>query len=413
MRSTLLVSAAVLVAGLTMASAQNAPGGVGLERDKGSHPHGQSRRAPDSAARNAVQPPQARATGFGFQGHMEKSQQNLRRNPRATVTRHGDSAPGQTSVLPRNSHGEVLPPVRHNNNASALPPRGRLGRSDRDGMASDRFIWDHVMGQGHLRPEQDRVRQGRRQPAPTLSKERAQKDHLTARTPHRPSDQGSGQAGGKLRSARNQGRSVVLHPERHQSRAPMAAAGQAEIHKVDIRNVQEALNQQGFNVGNPDGKLGRRTRQALIAFQKKRGFRTTGKVDGTTLHALMAGSAAPGPGAGQDSGKNPAQAGPQSGPNTTGEGGAASQPAIPGPGAGPDSAESPAQARPQSGPNTTGQGGAGLQPAPSPQPAEEQMPSAPDGLQTPDAGATGRVPAGSPQEDYKEDMGRPGSGDQR
>ena len=400
MRSTLLVSAAVLVAGLAMASAQNAPGGVGLERDKGSHPHGQSHRAPDSSGRNAAQPPQARATGFGFQGHMEKSQQNPRRNPRATVTRHGDSAPGQTSVPPRNSHGEVPPPVRHNNDASVLPPRGRLGRSDRDGMASDRSIWDRVMGQGHLRPEQDRVRQGRRQPAPTLSKERAQKDHLTARTPHRPSDQGSGQAGGKLRSARNQARSVASHPERHQSRAPMAAAGQAEIHKVDIRKVQEALNQQGFNVGDPDGKLGRRTRQALIAFQKKRGFRTTGKVDGTTLHALMAGSAAPGPGAG-----------PQSGPNTTGEGGAASQPA--GPAAGPDSAESPAQARPQSGPNTTGQGGAGLQPAPSPQPAEEQMPSAPDGLQMPDTGATGRVPAGSPHEDYKEDMGTPGSGDQR
>jgi Putative peptidoglycan binding domain len=364
MRSTLLVSAAVLLAGLAMASAQNAPGSVGLERDKGSHPHGQSHRAPDSAPRNAAQPPQARATGFGFQGHMEKSQQNPRRNARATVTRHGDSAPGQTSVLPRNSHGEVLPSVRRNH----------------DGTASDQSIWDRVMGQGHLRPEQDRVRQGRRQPAPTLSKERAQKDHLTARTPHHASDQGSGQAGGKLRSARNQARSVASHPERHQSGAPMAA-GEAEIHKVDVRKVQEALNQQGFNVGDPDGKLGRRTRQALIAFQKKRGFRTTGKVDGTTLQALTASGAAPGPGAGPDSGQNPAQAGPQGvvGPSTTGQG-----PPAPSP-----------------------------PPAASPQPAEEQMPPAPDGLQMPDTGATGRVPAGSPHEDYKEDIGPPGSGDQR
>jgi hypothetical protein len=382
MRSTLLVSAAVLAAGLAMASAQNAPSGIGLERDKGGHSRGQSHRAPDSAARNVAQRSQARATGFGFQGHVEKSQPKPRGNLRATVTRHGDSSQGRTSVLPRNSHGEVLPSVKHNNDASVLPPRSRLGRGDHDGLVNDRSIWDRAMAQGHLRPEQDRARPGRRQPAPPLSKERAQQDHLTrARTLHRSSDQGSGQAGGKLRSARNQ----APHPERHRSHAPLAAAGKAEIHKVDIRKVQEALNQQGFNVGDPDGKLGQRTRQALIAFQKQRGFQTTGKVDRTTMHALMAGGIAPKPGAGPDSGQNPAQAGPQSvvGPNTTGQGGAAPQPAP------------------------------SLRPAAAPQPAEEQMPPAPDSLQKPDTSATGRVPAGSPQEDYKEDIGPPGSGDQR
>lgn len=330
MRSTLLVSAAVLVAGLAMASAQNAPGGVGLERDKGSHPRGQGHRAPDSAARNAAQPPQARS-----------------------------------------------------NDASVLPPRGRLGRSGRDGMAGDRSIWDRATAQGRLRPEQDRARPGRRQPAPPLSKERGQQDDLTqARTPHRPSDQGSGQAGGKLRGAPNQVRSVASHPQRHRSHAPMAAADKAEIHEVDIRKVQEALNQQGLNVGDPDGKLGRRTRQALIAFQKQRGFHTTGKADRTTLHALMAGAAAAG---------------------------------APGPGAGPDNGKNPVPAEPQSvvGPSTTGQGSEAPQPAPSPQPAEEQMPPAPDGLRMPDTGATGRVPAGSPQEDFKEEMVPPGSGDQR
>jgi hypothetical protein len=88
---------------------------------------------------------------------------------------------------------------------------------------------------------------------------------------------------------------------------------------------------------------------------------------------------------------------------------------APGPGAGPDNGKNPVPAGPQSvvGPNTTGRGGEAPQPAASPQPAEEQMPPAPDGLQMPDTGATGRVPAGSPQEDYKEDMRPPGSDDQR
>jgi hypothetical protein len=70
------------------------------------------------------------------------------------------------------------------------------------------------------------------------------------------------------------------------------------------------------------------------------------------------------------------------------------------------------QTAPQSGaPATTGQGGDASQPGAS-QPIEgAETPPAPD-LQMPDSGASGRVPAGSPHEDYKEDA-PPGGGDQR
>jgi peptidoglycan hydrolase-like protein with peptidoglycan-binding domain len=148
----------------------------------------------------------------------------------------------------------------------------------------------------------------------------------------------------------------------------------------EIRKVQAALNQQGFNVGDPDGKLGKRTKQALIAFQKQRGFRSTGKVDHATLDALLANTNSPAPGASpQNSQPNPAQAVPE---QTAPQAAPAAIPAEPG---------------------TTGQGDA--QPA---MPPTEPVPESP---QMPDTGTSGRIPAGSPQEDYKENT-VPG-GDQR
>ena len=49
------------------------------------------------------------------------------------------------------------------------------------------------------------------------------------------------------------------------------AGGGANVDVVDlspdeIRQVQIVLNQRGFNIGDPDGVLGPRTRQALIQF---------------------------------------------------------------------------------------------------------------------------------------------------
>jgi peptidoglycan hydrolase-like protein with peptidoglycan-binding domain len=58
------------------------------------------------------------------------------------------------------------------------------------------------------------------------------------------------------------------------------------LSRDEIRQVQIVLNQQGFNVGEPDGILGARTREALIAFQRKRGFQASGQIDQQTVAAL-------------------------------------------------------------------------------------------------------------------------------
>jgi hypothetical protein len=69
------------------------------------------------------------------------------------------------------------------------------------------------------------------------------------------------------------------------TRGPMAS-GSGTMSVDEIRQVQIMLNQKGFNVGEPDGVLGPRTREALIAFQRQQGFEASGQIDSRTMSAL-------------------------------------------------------------------------------------------------------------------------------
>ena len=54
----------------------------------------------------------------------------------------------------------------------------------------------------------------------------------------------------------------------------------------EIRQLQITLNQRGFNVGEPDGILGARTRAALMQFQHREGLQRSGQIDQQTMSAL-------------------------------------------------------------------------------------------------------------------------------
>lgn len=53
-----------------------------------------------------------------------------------------------------------------------------------------------------------------------------------------------------------------------------------------LRLVQQKLNFRGYQAGPADGLMGKRTRAALIAFQKDRNLPQTGQADEATLNAL-------------------------------------------------------------------------------------------------------------------------------
>lgn len=50
--------------------------------------------------------------------------------------------------------------------------------------------------------------------------------------------------------------------------------------------VQEKLNQQGFNVGQADGRWGPHTSDAVRNYQQQKGLQATGQLDRETLASL-------------------------------------------------------------------------------------------------------------------------------
>ncbi len=77
-------------------------------------------------------------------------------------------------------------------------------------------------------------------------------------------------------------------PQQNQAAAPPAQAGQQGMNmsQNEIQQVQQALNQKGFNVGRTDGILGPRTEGALRSFQQAQKLPATGQPDQQTLAAL-------------------------------------------------------------------------------------------------------------------------------
>jgi len=55
---------------------------------------------------------------------------------------------------------------------------------------------------------------------------------------------------------------------------------------MTVRDAQARLNELGFDVGNPDGRMGPRTKSQLTRFQQSRGIPTTGSLDSATIGEL-------------------------------------------------------------------------------------------------------------------------------
>ncbi len=56
--------------------------------------------------------------------------------------------------------------------------------------------------------------------------------------------------------------------------------------KLTNKNIQKALQAAGYDIGSLDGKIGSKTREAIMAFQKSNGLNTDGIVGGTTWKKL-------------------------------------------------------------------------------------------------------------------------------
>jgi peptidoglycan hydrolase-like protein with peptidoglycan-binding domain len=66
-------------------------------------------------------------------------------------------------------------------------------------------------------------------------------------------------------------------------------SGEDKMERDPVKAAQRALNAKGYDAGEPDGKLGRKTHAAVRAFQKDEGLKVTGRLDPETMERLRAG----------------------------------------------------------------------------------------------------------------------------
>jgi peptidoglycan hydrolase-like protein with peptidoglycan-binding domain len=57
-----------------------------------------------------------------------------------------------------------------------------------------------------------------------------------------------------------------------------------------IQSAQTKLNDEGYKIGTPDGKLGPKTRAAIRKYQQDKNLKVTGKLDESTLSHLNVGA---------------------------------------------------------------------------------------------------------------------------
>jgi Protein of unknown function (DUF1236)/Putative peptidoglycan binding domain len=131
------------------------------------------------------------------------------------------------------------------------------------------------------------------------------------------------------------------------SRGGASSAAALNLTEEQIRQVQIVLNEKGFSIGRPDGRLGPRTIRALTQFQRRQGLQVSGRLDSRTVAALGVSNVSGAQGGAQGAGQS----------STTGQGGAVQQQA---PAQHKEGAKEPSTSG-QSG----GQGGAAQQHAPS------------------------------------------------
>ena len=81
--------------------------------------------------------------------------------------------------------------------------------------------------------------------------------------------------------------------DRLRGAGPFATAWPTEdrgLSRAERREVQEHLIAQGFDIGNADGMIGPKSREAIRSFQSTRGMPVDGRAGGRVLDALRAGS---------------------------------------------------------------------------------------------------------------------------
>ena len=85
---------------------------------------------------------------------------------------------------------------------------------------------------------------------------------------------------------RESSRIVAVVPTGHGASSGARAEVVSGRSYTQIREIQQELKSRGLYEGKIDGDMGPRTKEAIIAFQRKQGLQPTGQIDNRTFSAL-------------------------------------------------------------------------------------------------------------------------------
>jgi hypothetical protein len=250
MRNKLLISTALLAAGIVLASCEKTPNAEpGAEAQNSD---GSTTSAPKEAGGGQAQTP----------GAQEKETQAQRSE---TAERGGQSAQGTPITNEQKKDGQ------HEEGMNA-----QTANTDQNGPNSSQSA--QAQEQSAKRNEQEGQSAPAEQKANQSSEQSEPLQQGQAPDPQQTQRQNEPQ--------QTQVQNEPPQTPASQRNAPGAVGGAVNLSREQIRQAQTILKQKGFDVGDIDGKLGPRTRKALMAYQQQQGLQATGQIDQQTITAL-------------------------------------------------------------------------------------------------------------------------------
>jgi hypothetical protein len=250
MKNKLLISMALLAAGIAAASCEKTPSGESGADAQNQSGSTTSERQSDGAAQVQQQAQEHPDQSAGQAARVTNEQQSKQgQHEQEAQDRNAGDKQNQSNSSQSQEH-------RDQSSAQAQDQNNKA--KDGEAQQSEPTQQDRANAQSPSSAQSDRaaLQQGQTQPNQPQQNQ-AQQNEPQQKQPLQNQQAGVGAAGG----------TVHLGPEQ-------------------IRQAQMVLKQKGFDVGLADGIMGPRTRKALTAFQQQQGLQATGQIDQRTVTAL-------------------------------------------------------------------------------------------------------------------------------
>jgi hypothetical protein len=281
MKNKLLISTALLAAGIVLASCEKTPNGepgaeaqrpngsTTSERRQAGGEQGQTPGAPSGEPGAESQRPDGSTTSARQQGGGEQAQkrgaQEQGTPPQSSKAAERAGQPPTQGTAPINDEQQG----KEGQHDQAVEPQNRNADQNQPNNGSQSAQARNENTKSKEQKAQSGEREEQKPGASTQSSGPLQQGQA-------PEPQQS-QAHNEARQAQSAG---------SQQNEGGAAGGAVNLSRDQIRQAQIILKQKGFDVGDIDGKLGPRTRKALMAYQQQQGLQATGQMDQQTVTAL-------------------------------------------------------------------------------------------------------------------------------